>query len=403
MPSGMSPSINACVPKESSENDLCMNISGMMGSSVLCDSAINQAGSPTMRELVTEYWCAEHKEATLENMLLDSKAATIDALERPEVLSKLPSVRGLRVLELGAGIGRFTRVLAEQGCKELVAVDFQDTACEENRRVNENNPNVQVICQDATTLEFEAESFDFIFSNWLLMYLSDGEVAAFFVNCLKWLKPGGKLFFRESCMHRSGDAARSFNPSRYRHPTEYFNTALTARISDASMRFCVLEHGRIATYVKVKNNPNQFYWMLRKVSSFADCASSSELVAERVPGGRQLLTVGEPVQGLSEYLCTLKSTQPPVHVISCPNVLTVVDIQALSATPELFSLEIVDELAQIKSGMPASFVYAHFHGFKDSIDLRAFALKVSSMITSGARVTGLPEEISELLNALTAA
>lgn len=47
-------------------------------------------------------------------------------------------------------------------------------------------------------------SFDFIFSNWLLMYLSDEELKSFFERMLSWLKPGGFLFFRESCNHRSG-------------------------------------------------------------------------------------------------------------------------------------------------------------------------------------------------------
>lgn len=47
-------------------------------------------------------------------------------------------------------------------------------------------------------------SIDFIFSNWLLMYLSDEELKAFAEKMLSWLRPGGLLFFRESCNHRSG-------------------------------------------------------------------------------------------------------------------------------------------------------------------------------------------------------
>ena len=47
-------------------------------------------------------------------------------------------------------------------------------------------------------------SIDFIFSNWLLMYLSDEELMSFMKKMLSWLRPGGFLFFRESCNHRSG-------------------------------------------------------------------------------------------------------------------------------------------------------------------------------------------------------
>lgn len=47
-------------------------------------------------------------------------------------------------------------------------------------------------------------SIDFIFSNWLLMYLSDEELKCLIEKMLGWLQPGGFLFFRESCNHRSG-------------------------------------------------------------------------------------------------------------------------------------------------------------------------------------------------------
>jgi len=49
-------------------------------------------------------------------------------------------------------------------------------------------------------------SFDVIFSNWLLMYLSDQELSRLVEKMLGWLAPGGFLFFRESCNHQSGTA-----------------------------------------------------------------------------------------------------------------------------------------------------------------------------------------------------
>lgn len=55
-------------------------------------------------------------------------------------------------------------------------------------------------------------SIDFIFSNWLLMYLSDDELKTFIKKSLSWLRPGGFLFFRESCNHRSGSQPTSKLP-----------------------------------------------------------------------------------------------------------------------------------------------------------------------------------------------
>jgi SAM-dependent methyltransferase len=344
-----------------------------------------------MRQLVKNYWCAAHVEPTLENMLLDSNATTIDVFERPEVLSKLPCVRGLRVLELGAGIGRFTKVLADGGCKELLAVDFLEAACESNRSLNAANTRVQVLCQDATTLQFPHDRFDFIFSNWLLMYLSDDEVNSFFRNSIKWLKPGGSLFFRESCMHKSGDVARSFNPSRYRHPDEYFRAAADA--GDGESGFNCLDHGRISTYVTVKNNPNQFYWTLKKCSlnacspptPVAGFQSGGSLFAEE----RHLVVLLKPASNLYEFLsesCCF------VHVVALQNTLGLRDFQALSHKTR-FSYDVVNELPAVAPFLPRVFDAAYFHGKEgDSLALRTFVFRMARWMKTVHRVHGLSEE-----------
>ena len=64
-------------------------------------------------------------------------------------------------------------------------------------------------------------SYDLIFSNWLLMYLSDEEVQHLALKMLSWLRDGGYLFFRESCYHSSGDMKNSENPTFYRTPLQY--------------------------------------------------------------------------------------------------------------------------------------------------------------------------------------
>lgn len=38
---------------------------------------------------------------------------------------------------------------------------------------------------------------------------------------LGWVKPGGHIFFRESCFHQSGDSKRKSNPTHYREPRFY--------------------------------------------------------------------------------------------------------------------------------------------------------------------------------------
>ena len=73
-------------------------------------------------------------------------------------------------------MGRFTGELAKTA-SWVTAVEFMPTFIKENEVVNGSKySNITFMCADVTTLEFPPESFDFVFSNWLMMYLTDAEV-----------------------------------------------------------------------------------------------------------------------------------------------------------------------------------------------------------------------------------
>jgi len=73
-----------------------------------------------------------------------------------------------------------------------------------------------VQCSNVMSCDYEANSFDIVFSNWLLMYLSNSDAKTLIQKILTWLTPNGKLFFRESCFGQSGDRKRKTNPTNYR-------------------------------------------------------------------------------------------------------------------------------------------------------------------------------------------
>ena len=52
-----------------------------------------------------------------------------------QVLAMLGCVEGKRVIELGAGIGRFTGCLAATA-RNVVAIDFMENLIQENQRAN---------------------------------------------------------------------------------------------------------------------------------------------------------------------------------------------------------------------------------------------------------------------------
>ncbi|KAJ8533820.1 hypothetical protein K7X08_007144 [Anisodus acutangulus] len=113
-------------------------------------------------------------------MMLDSNVADLDKEERPEVISLLPPYEGKTVLELGAGIGRFTGKLAKKA-GQLIALDFIEGAIKKNESINGHHKNVKFTCADMTSpdLNFSPESVDLIFCNWILMYLFDEKKVGF--------------------------------------------------------------------------------------------------------------------------------------------------------------------------------------------------------------------------------
>lgn len=57
------------------------------------------------RTTMTAFWKEHSREATMEEMMLDSQANKLTQHELPEILSTLPCLNESNVLELGAGIG----------------------------------------------------------------------------------------------------------------------------------------------------------------------------------------------------------------------------------------------------------------------------------------------------------
>ncbi|CAI0400455.1 unnamed protein product [Linum tenue] len=131
------------------------------------------------------------------------------------------------------------------------------------------------MCADVTSpdLKFSEGSMDLIFSNWLLMYLSDAEVENLAQRLMKWLKPGGYIFFRESCFHQSGDSKRKYNPTHYREPRFYTKVFMGSHMHDDAgnpYELSFIGCKCIGAYVRNKKNQNQICWTWQKVQSQDD-------------------------------------------------------------------------------------------------------------------------------------
>ncbi|CAN4100295.1 unnamed protein product [Withania somnifera] len=226
------------------------------------------------REIQKSYWIEKTAELNFEAMMLDSEASDLNKEDGNEVLSLLPDYEGKSVLELGAGVGRFTGDLAEKA-GELVAVDFVEEVIKKNKSINGHRKNVKFMCADVTSpdLTFLPESVDLIFSNWLLMYLTDKEVQDLADRMVKWLKVGGYIFFRETCFHQSGDNKGKNNPTHYRDTRFYMKVFQECNLredSGKSYELSLMGYKCIETYVKIKRNQNEICWIWQKVRSEGD-------------------------------------------------------------------------------------------------------------------------------------
>lgn len=199
-----------------------------------------------------KYWMQQSPD--VDGMMLNTSAREFEAIERDEILGYLPNVRQQRIAELAAGIGRFTGHLAQEA-DHITAVDFVGKFIEENQRRHENHNNITYIHGNVMQLELEANSLDFVFINWLMMYLQNEEVRALLQRIHGWLRPQGKFFFRESCVSPSNPNSRHPH-SHYRDPQRY-EKKLEAH-------FRILQHGNVKIYERKYNNPNQLWWLCER-------------------------------------------------------------------------------------------------------------------------------------------
>jgi len=121
-------------------------------------------------------------------MFLNFRAEKLDPLERAEIKKILPPLDEKTVLDLGAGIGRFTKLFAPSA-KKVVAVDLCSHFIEEGKKSTSSFTNIEWISRDVMEVDFAPQSFDLIFISWVLMYLEIDEVKKLIIKLQKWLKP----------------------------------------------------------------------------------------------------------------------------------------------------------------------------------------------------------------------
>jgi len=218
-----------------------------------------------IRKNMAAFWTKNSKEASLEEMMLNSDAKSIRSLEEPEVLGSLPCLLDKDVVELACGIGRFTSHLAQQA-NSVIALDFMENFILKNEEENSHYGNIKFVQADITQFDLDDGSVDVVFSNWILMYMSDEEVLELFRKILRWLRPGGYFFFRESCFKKSGSIGTEENPTFYRTPIGYCQMMNYVRAATETGEewYKMVQAKSLSSYIRLKNNSGQVTWLYQK-------------------------------------------------------------------------------------------------------------------------------------------
>ncbi|MFX1565003.1 MAG: class I SAM-dependent methyltransferase [Promethearchaeota archaeon] len=133
-------------------------------------------------------------------------------LERPAILSLLPDVDGLYVLDAGCGPGHNAEYLIKHGAK-VVAVDVSPKMLEITQERLGNTADIREVDLNQPLPFFKEEMFDLIFSSLVMGYILDWH--ATLKEFYRILRPGGELIF--STIHPC-------NPSTMRERKDYFET-----------------------------------------------------------------------------------------------------------------------------------------------------------------------------------
>ena len=92
-----------------------------------------------------------------------------DVLNKPAFFDMLPSVGGLRGLDIGCGEGYNTRLLAKRGA-QVTAVDISESFVRAAREAERDEPlGIDYQLASASQLPFETAFFDFAISTMCLM------------------------------------------------------------------------------------------------------------------------------------------------------------------------------------------------------------------------------------------
>jgi SAM-dependent methyltransferase len=101
-------------------------------------------------------------------------------------------MRGLKVVDLGCGMGWFCRWARAAGAAEVLGLDLSSRMLDEARAAS-SDPRIAYEIADLARLELPSGAFDLAYSSLAFHYVADG--ARLYQAVARCLAPGGRLVF----------------------------------------------------------------------------------------------------------------------------------------------------------------------------------------------------------------
>jgi len=121
-----------------------------------------------------------------------SKLGLAGAPEWPALQAMLPSIAGLRVLDLGCGFGPFARWARQAGAASVRGVDLSERMLS-RARAETSDPGITYLRANIEDLIVPASSFDLVYSSLTLHYVEDLSKLLRMLNAC--LSPHGRFVF----------------------------------------------------------------------------------------------------------------------------------------------------------------------------------------------------------------
>lgn len=215
-------------------------------------------------------------------LTLDRQVRGLDgAAEWPVLQSMVPATAGRRVVDLGCGLGWFSRWAAEQGAESVLGLDLSAemlsrAAADTDSRV------IDYQRSDLNALELEPASCDLVFSSLTLHYVADLE--RLLATVASALSSGGSLVFSVEHPIYSAPSSQQFETSLSGSRIWPLNNYLVEgeRVTNWFVDGVVKHHRTVATYL----------------NAVADAGFSLERVVDWGPGPEQIAARPELAEDL---------------------------------------------------------------------------------------------------------